>query len=76
MKAEPIRVRNGIVGEHLTDEVGLHGGTERKAKPVRAARPNGYVLGDLDTARAAFQHTTELSFARDSDPPAGELDAE
>ena len=61
MGLEPSRWRNGIVGEHVVDEVGVHGRNTRIAKPVRHPdRPPGYVVGDLATARASFVAATCL----------------
>jgi len=57
--AKAKRKRGGIVGEHLADEQSVHGGFIRKAKPVQAAQPCGYVFGPLNDARSAFATRTK-----------------
>lgn len=59
------RCHDGIVGEHLTDEANLHGGTSRKAKVVRQDRATGYSVGDLAAARGAFTDMTGLDITWD-----------
>jgi hypothetical protein len=57
--AKPTRRRGLVVGEHLIEESGL-----RHAKTVVATdREYGYVLGDLEVARAGFVKATGLPIA-------------
>ena len=70
------RWRNGVVGEHLVDEPNVHGGTNRKAKPVHQPRSHGYLVGELAGARQAFAETTGLSIAWDGGLAEGLEDAE
>lgn len=77
MGLEASRWRNGIVGEHFVDEVGVHGGSTRKAKLVRHPdRPPGYLLGDLAAARAGFVNATSLEITWEDGvaPDAGETE--
>jgi hypothetical protein len=60
MRGEATRIRNAIVGEHLTEEANLHGGISRKAKPVRQDRACGYDVGSIETARQGFSAVTGL----------------
>ena len=61
VRASPIRLRNAIAGEAMIDVDNPYGGTSRKAKPIVKPRAPGYVLGDLDAARADFVKQTGLS---------------
>jgi len=65
IKAVAKRWRNGVVGEHLTDEKNMHGGSSRVAKPVLRDLPTGYQFGDLDEARDAFTEATGLTVTWD-----------
>ncbi len=60
-----VRCPEGIVGEHLTDEVNQGGGTSRKAKVVQQYRPTGYSVGCLVAARGAFSDLTGLAVTWD-----------
>lgn len=69
------RWRNGVVGEHLTEETNMHGGKSRVAKLLRRDLPTGYQFGDLDVARTGFVQETGLTITwdggsqEDLDPP-------
>ena len=69
LQATPVRLRNAIAGEALMDVDNIHGGTSRKAKPIRHPRPPGYVVGDLEQAREAFIHYTGLRMEWDGGAP-------
>jgi hypothetical protein len=58
--AKPARLRNMVVGEHMTDVKNDFGGTNRKAALIRHPRPTGYHLGSLEEARKEFVATTGL----------------
>ena len=75
LNAAPCRWRNGVVGEHVVEEV-EYGRRERKTALVRQDRPPGYDLGALDMAREAFIKTTGLDVSWDSGQGWDELDAE
>lgn len=70
IEAPPGRWRNGIVGEHLTDETNMHGGSSRVAKLVRQERATGYCFGTSQQARDAFTQATGLDVAWDGGPAA------
>ncbi len=59
------RWRNGVVGEHLTDEANLHGGSSRVAKLVQQDRAHGYDVGTVEEARASFTDATGLAVTWD-----------
>lgn len=52
--------KDGVVGEHITDEPNSFGGMSRVARPIEKPRPHGYLLGALAEARAAFCEQTSL----------------
>lgn len=60
-----VQWRNGIVGEHLTDEKNIYGGTSRKAKTVHQDRARGYLVGGIGSARDAFVSATGLAIVWD-----------
>lgn len=70
------RWRNGVVGEHLTDETNMHGGSSRVAKLVRQERATGYYFGGIEPARDAFTEATGLDVAWDGGSAAWVDDAE
>ncbi len=59
------RWRNGMVGEHLTDEKKMRGGSSRVAKVILQERATGYQFGNLDRAREAFTDATGLAVTWD-----------
>lgn len=65
LHSDPLRWRNGTVGEHIVDETNLHGGTNRKAKLVSQDRVTGYSFGALARARADFTAATGISIEWD-----------
>ncbi len=75
LPAPACRWRNGVVGEHVIEEV-EYGRRERKTALVRQDRPTGYDFGTLDAARAAFIKATGLSVTWDSGQGWDELDEE
>ena len=54
MEAKATRPRNCVVGEHITDVANKFGGTNRNAKLITQSRASAYSVGNLPSARAAF----------------------
>lgn len=60
MKAQPRRLYNAPIGEHITDVQTAFGST-RQAAVLRHPRPAGFHLGELDLARLDFVRATGLA---------------
>jgi len=66
LNAPPQRWRNGTVGEHVLEENNNYGGIVRRSKLVKRTT-TGYVVGELDKARADCLRVTGLDIAWDDD---------